>query len=394
MTQPRDHALLPEVNEDRLKDSLKSMLAIKSENPFDDVPREGYREKEMAEYYCEMMSQAGLETDLVDVVPGRPNVYGVLRGTGEKGSLMLAGHMDTVPTDGYPEAYDIKEYNNRIYGRGACDMKAALAAYLEVATILKETDYKFKGDLILAGICDEEYKMLGSKYIGQNGPVAQQGIIGEPSNLEICPANRGQLGTTIRVYGKSVHSSVQHEGVNAIEHMAKVINAFNSYNEELKEMTPHPLLGHACFNPGVIRGGSMISTVPDYCELEVDRRFLPNETVEQIYREYYQRIEPLKKEIKDFSFEISSPTWEIRANDVSTEEPVVKALLTACEKVTGKSVIKPFVAGSDAPYLGFPTVICGPGSLSQAHSNDEFISTDQLIAAVQIYLDSVCTLLT
>jgi len=387
--------IVSQLDVSRLIDTLKEMLTIRSENPFDGEPREGYREKEMGEYYCDIMSEIALETKLINVVPDRPNVFGILRGSGEKStSLMLAGHMDTAPTDGYAEAYIIRESNNRIYGRGACDMKAALAAYMEVARILKETGIKLKGDLVLAGLCDEEYQMIGSKHVGQNGPYASQGIIGEPSNLEVCSANRGQLGSIIRTYGKSVHSSVQQNGVNAIVHMAKVIEAFEGYNDELMAVSPHPLLGHGSFNPGVIRGGTMLSTVPDYCELEIDRRFLPGETVGQIYQEYFRRITPLSKHIKDFSFDITEPTWEIPANDISEREPVVQALLSASNYVKGTiSKPEPFLAGSDAPHLGFPTVICGPGSLTQAHSRDEYVSIDQLQCAVQIYLRTVLTLL-
>lgn len=386
--------LIAEIDEQLLVDSLKEMLSIKSENPFDTETREGFREKEMGQYFAHMMNQLGMETQQVDVVPDRPNIIGIRKGFDRKESLMLAGHMDTAPTEGYAEAYDIQVKDGKVYGRGACDMKAALAAYLEVVRILQKADFKLRGDLMLAGICDEEYKMIGSKHMGRHGPHATQGIIGEPSDLSVCPANKGQLGTIIRTHGRPVHSSVPEKGVNAISHMAKVIEAFEDYNTELLSRTPHPLLGHGRFSPGVIRGGTIVSTVPDCCELEVDRRVLPGETVEQVYNEYRHRIDPLIRTISNFQYEITSPTWEIPANDVSEMEPVVQSLLSATENATGiLPHVKAFVAGTDAPNMGFPTVICGPGSIKQAHGKNEYVSVKQLVDAVRIYLYVVVDLL-
>jgi len=380
-------SLVESIDENYLQTCLKEMLAIRSENPFDTEPREGFREKEMGEYYAEMMSGLGMEVTYQDVLPDRPNVFGRCKSHGTGPSLMLAGHMDTAPTEGYEKAYDIKLESGRIYGRGACDMKAALAAYLEVARILDSAKMKLKGDFILGGIADEEYQMVGSKYVGQNGPSADQGIIGEPTELEICPANKGQLGTIIRTFGRSVHSSVPEKGINAIVHMAAVIDAFKDYNSELLLAEPHPLCGHGRFSPGVIKGGSIVSTVPDSCDLEVDRRVLPGETIEKVFTEYRTRLDALKSRIPKFKYEITKPTWDIPANDVSLDEPVVKSLLMGYEQVMGQPTqARAFVAGTDAPNLGFPTVICGPGALPQAHSKNEYVSVEQLIKSVELYL--------
>ena len=378
----------------RLVESVCELVAIRSENPFDSEPREGFREKEIGEYYSEEMTQLGIDVTYKDVQPSRPNVFGIRKGSGDGITLMLAGHLDTVDTKGYDSAYDAKFENGKIYGRGACDMKGALAAYLEVVRLINEADLTLKGNLIVGGVADEEYQMIGSKYVGENGPYADQGIIGEPTDLDICPANKGQLGTIIRTFGHSVHSSVPEKGVNAIIHMAKVIEAFSDYNDELLKGNSHPLCGHGRFSPGVIKGGTIVSTVPDLCELEVDRRVLPGETIEKVFAEYRERLERLVDTIPGFKYEITDPTWDIPANDVSLNEPVVKALLDAYAKVTGQSTdARAFVAGTDAPNMGFPTVICGPGSLPQAHSLNEFVTLEQLVGAVKIYLWSVLELL-
>jgi acetylornithine deacetylase len=386
--------LVDNIDQKRLIESLSDLVSIRSENPFDSTPREGYREKEIGEYYSEMMNQLGLDVNYNEIQQGRPNVFGFRKGSGDGSTLMLAGHLDTVDTEGYDDAYDIKFENMKIYGRGTCDMKGALATYLEVVRLLNASDVTLKGNLIIGGIADEEYQMIGSKHVGANGPYADQGIIGEPTDLEICPANKGQLGTIIKTFGQSVHSSVPERGVNAIIHMAKVIDAFSDYNDELLKSDPHPLCGHGRFSPGVIKGGSIVSTVPDRCELEVDRRVLPGETIEKVFAEYRVRLDRLVDTVPGFKYEITDPTWDIPANDVSLDEPIVQTLLYAYAKVMGKPTnVCSFVAGTDAPNMGFPTVICGPGSISQAHSLNEYVTVDQLVSAVKIYLWCVLDLL-
>ena len=214
------------IQEEWLAQILREMILIRSENPFDDPPSPGSREKEMAEYLMDHMSHLGLQVEAKEVKPSRPNVFGHLPGSEGLFTLMLAGHMDTARTTGYPGAYDVKVEGGKMYGRGSCDMKAALAAYLAVVKVLKEANVRLKGTLIVCGNIDEEYQMLGSKTIGQYGPKAHQGIIGEPTNLQICPCSKGRVSAKIITRGQAAHSSVTEKGVNAIAHMAKIIQGF------------------------------------------------------------------------------------------------------------------------------------------------------------------------
>jgi len=373
---------------------LREMILIRSENPFHDPPAAGFREKEMADYLAERMSSMGLRVEQKEVRPQRPNVFGHLAGKEGHVTLMLAGHMDTARTDGYAEAYSGKTEEGLIYGRGACDMKAALAAYLAVVKAIQEGALKLKGNLIICGNMDEEFQMLGSKAIGQGGPRADQGIIGEPTGLQICPANKGRVSTKIITRGRAAHSSVPEQGINAVERMAHIIRAFEDYNEELLRRSPHALCGHGRFTPGVIRGGVQVNMVPDWCELEVDRRTLPGETREGVYEEFRGRIEKAKARFPDLVCEITEPTWLIVPNDISSDQPVVKALRRAHLAVNDRDPgIQAFPAGSDAPYMGFPTVVCGPGSIAQAHTTREFVSLEEVVRAAKIYLHAALDLL-
>jgi acetylornithine deacetylase/succinyl-diaminopimelate desuccinylase family protein len=373
---------------------LHEMILIRSENPFEDPPQEGYREKEMADYLAGHLSALGLKVETREVRPGRPNVFGFLNGKQGRTTLMLAGHMDTARTTGYPEAYAAKVEGGQMHGRGACDMKAALAAYLGVVKALRKSGSHLNGHLIICGIVDEEYQMLGSKAIGQGGRLADQGIIGEPTNLRVCPANKGRVSTKIVTRGRAAHSSVPEKGINAIDKMSKVIRAFGDYNQELLGRSPHPLCGHGRFTPGVIRGGVQVNMVPDYCELEVDRRTLPGETRESVYSEFTARIRKAAEGDPDFAYEITEPTWLIAPNDISPGEPVVAALRAAHQGIFGRDPgVEAFVAGSDAPYMGFPTVICGPGSIAQAHTTCEFVNLQEVTDAARLYLHAALQLL-
>ena len=382
------------IDENRLSKRLIEMVAIKSENPFESEACEGFREKEMGEYYAELMQTLSMDVTCKDIFPDRPNVIGLRKGKVGDYALMLAGHMDTAPSEGYPDAYDVKQIEGKIYGRGACDMKAALSVYLEVLEVIQQADLTLKGDLYIAGIMDEEHHMLGSQHIGQNGPIANQGIIGEPTDLDICPANKGQLGTIIRTFGKAVHSSKPENGNNAIVHMAKAIQAFANYNDELLTPPPHPILGHGRFSPGVIRGGTILSTVPDFCDLEVDRRLFPGESQEQVYKEYRAHLDPLKTKIPGFDYELKKSTLYNPANDISANEPVVKSTLEGYRHIMNRDTrLKAFAGATDAPHLGFPTLICGPGSLAQAHSDNEFVEIEQMVQACKLYLWVIMQLL-
>lgn len=382
------------IDADWLRRTLQEMIQLRSENPFDNPPSPGFREKEMAEYMLDQMSNLGLEVESRPVQPDRPNVFGYLPGKDGDYTLMLAGHSDTALTTGYPNAYEERFEDGKVYGRGACDMKAALAAYLAVAKVLKDSNTQLKGNLILCANVDEEYQMLGSQAIGREGPRADQGIIGEPTSLQICPANKGRVSTKFITRGKAAHSSVPEEGVNAIANMAKIIHAFEDYPQELMGRSSHPLCGHGRFNIGVIQGGVQVNMVPDYCEVEVDRRTLPYEEKEEVYEEFHRQIRLLSDQDPHFLYEITEPTWLIPPNEIPNDSPVVLALRDAHLHIFGSDPgVHAFVAGSDAPHMGFPTVVCGPGSIAQAHTTNEFVDLDEVVAAAKLYLFTAIQLL-
>ncbi|MCP4979039.1 MAG: ArgE/DapE family deacylase, partial [Gammaproteobacteria bacterium] len=387
-------ALCDKIDRSRMVEDLTTMISIPSMNPFQQEVRKGCREKEMAEFYCDRMSDLGLEVGSRDVVPGRPNVWGVLKGRSSGPSLMLSGHLDTVGDDNYADAFTPRIEGNRVYGRGACDMKDALASYLEVVRVIRDEDIELNGDLILTGIADEEDQMIGSKDLGEMGPWADYGIIGEPSDMKVCSAHKGQVGYLVRSLGKAVHSSRPEDGVNAIEGMMHIIEVLKALQQKLMSRDAHALCGHGRCGPSVIRGGTIVSTVPDYCELEIDRRTLPGETREDVYAELNNLISTVVQSHPQFRFEIEGPTIDVLPLDVPTDNPVLNSVLGVIRSITGNSAeASAFPGGTDAPHFGFPTVIFGAGTLQQAHSMNEYVEVGDMMVATRVYLCAVLDLL-
>jgi len=390
MTNTTVNHILKSIDQHRVIELLREMIAIPSVNPFDEPTSDHARELEIANYYEQKMQDIGMLTSRRDVTEGRPNIFGRIKGKGNGPCIMLAGHLDTVGVIGYDAPFDPVIRQQRVYGRGACDMKAGLAAFLEIATVILQKEIELDGDLIIAGIADEEHQMIGSREIRKNGPIPDFAIVGEPTELEVSRAHKGQLCMHIRTHGKACHSSIPEQGVNAIQHMSKVLEALSDYNSELRSRTAHPTFGHSSFSPGVIKGGDIVSSVPDSCELEVDRRLISGETIDQVVSEYRQRIDPLMSQLPDFRYEISEPTLHGEPLDTPEDSAIVETITAAYQETTQRTSTLPVFTGStDAPNLLSPAVICGPGSVEQAHTLDEYVELDQVTKAAEIYLRTV-----
>ncbi len=386
------------IDQDRLINRLCEMIAVPSVNPFDLPATEAApdtREQAFAQNFVAALQHHGLETEMREVVPGRPNVFARRSGS-DSGSVtvMLAGHLDTVGVEGYVDPFNPVVKNNRVYGRGACDMKAALAAYVEVAQVINEAGLELRGDLIIAGVADEEHKMIGSKEISLNGPRADFAIIGEPTELSVCYTHKGQLSIPIKTFGKAAHSSMPENGINAITAMGRVLQRLEVYADELQRRTPHAVCGYRKVNAGVIKGGTISCTVPDYCELEIDRRTLSGETQESVRREYAEMLQELQAGDANFSACIGETILDNPPLDTPMDSAVVTAMSDAVRAVTGcEAQVGAFPAATDAPNFLCPAVVCGPGSLLQAHTLDEYVEISELVDSARIYLRAVLQLI-
>lgn len=380
-----------EIDRAQLVADLSAMIRCASVNTFG-APSDIVAEAAMADFFEGQLRNLGLEVGSLEVEVGRRNVWGTLKGTGAGPTVLLAGHLDTVGVDGYPDPFEPTVKDGKIFGRGSCDMKAGLAAYLEVVRHLQRTGTKLSGDLIIAGVIDEEHAMAGSRDFGLNSQKVDCAIVAEPTLLQISTAHKGQMLTTISTKGLAAHSSMPSKGRNSVYHMGAVLGALQGYADALSTRTPDPICGLPSFSVGVIRGGDNACSVPDFCEIDVDRRTIPGETSGDVMAELREVLASAKTAVPDLDFEIGTPFLDLPPLNTKEDALVTTAMIAACEHVSGQVHITAFPGSTDAPNFCCPTVICGPGDLAQCHSLDEYVSIDQIEDAARIYVHAILSM--
>src|SRR6266699_5194421 len=197
---------------------LQQLVAINSINP--DLVADGAGEGEIARFVANWLTWAGLEVEIDEPRPGRPNVIGIARGTGGGRSLMLNPHMDTVGVVGMERPHDPYIQDNRLYGRGAFDMKGGLAAIMAAGAAAKQL--QLRGDVIVTAVVDEEYASIGTTSIVKRWR-ADAAIVTEPTDLNICVAHKGFIWLEVQTIGIAAHGSLPEIGVDAIAKMGKVL---------------------------------------------------------------------------------------------------------------------------------------------------------------------------
>jgi len=350
-----------EIDRDQVIADLSAMIRSASVNTFGASSDIG-AEAAMADLFEAQLRGLGLEIGSHEVETGRRNVWGRLKGTGHGPTILLAGHMDTVGVESYAYPFEPTVKDGKIYGRGSCDMKAGLAAYLEVVRHLQRTGTPLSGDLIIAGVIDEEHAMAGSRHFGLHGPKVDYAIVAEPTLLQISTAHKGQMLTTIRTKGLAAHSSMPDKGRNAIYHMGAVLGALQEYADDVSARAPDAICGSPSFSVGVIRGGDNACSVPDFCEIDVDRRTIPGETSAGVMKELHNAMESAKPKAPELDFEIGTPFLDLPPLNTRLDALVTKSVVAACRAVIGQVDVSAFPGSTDAPNFGCPTVICGAGA--------------------------------
>ena len=337
----------------------------------------------VAQVVAEAMRRIGIATELDEFLPGRANVIGRLKGRGEKPPLVLSAHLDTVPIGDMPWSFDPLAgdiVDGRIRGRGASDMKSAVAAFVAAADRLNRRETPLAGDVILAFTAGESANCLGARHLVQKGFQREIGafLCGEPSTLDLIVVEKAILWLEAEARGEMGHVSGA-AGVNAIEEMADAIVALRGLKLDLPG---HPLLTPPSVNVGRIVGGSAVNVTPDRCTAEIDVRFGPGidpaEAIAQIEAVLPPRV---SLRITDFK-----PAVE--------ERPDSPFVATCAASVTAHTGRKPVVKGvsyySDGAILldglDVPFVILGPGDLGMSGQSDETASAEAIRTCTDIYV--------
>ncbi len=347
----------------------------------------GAGESEVAEITARWLRGWGYRTEVTEIAPGRCNVVG-RRGSRRGGrSLLLNGHLDTVGVAGAVDPFSGRIRDGKLYGRGAADMKSGVACALAAAAELAGRE--IPGELVVALTCDEEHASVGMAALVEGGFRANGAVVCEPTELAVMPAHKGFLWIDATVRGRAAHGSRPELGVDAIAQMGHLLIALDEEGRRLGEGTRHELLGPASVHAGTIRGGSAPSVYPDRCDLVVERRTLPGETAAGAMREMEAVLGRARERCPELNAEIAPGLYRA-ATEVPVGSPLVRGLMAACVRGGLRGEVGGMSAWVDACFLnetGTPAICFGPGSIAQAHTDDEWVSVAEIEAAARVLAD-------
>jgi acetylornithine deacetylase len=358
---------------------------------FDTTSRES--NLEMIHFVEDYLRGHGIESTLVfNDDESKANLVATIGPAASRGGVVLSGHSDVVPVDGQTwstEPFRVVERDGRLYGRGTCDMKGFLAVALALVPEFKERALRSPVHLVLT--YDEETDCSGAARLMQalpeTGLAPRAVIIGEPTEMRIINAHKGQCTLETVIVGREAHSSATHLGVNAIDVAAQLIAFLAALSKEMESL-PSPLDGmtppFSTINVGTIKGGQQFNIVPAACRFEWEIRAVPGHDADEIIARFEAHAADLLAGMHGKFPGAAIDTTVTCANapfvpeDDSPAETLVKSLV-------GTNEAGAIAFGTEAPcyqQAGLSVVVFGPGSIDQAHKPDEYIALDQVDACV------------
>jgi acetylornithine deacetylase len=337
---------------------------------------------------------------------GRPNVVGVWKGTGGGRSILLNGHVDTVPHE------PLSEWNtgplagviadSKITGRGASDMKSGVAAMTMAVQILKQIGVQLKGDVILEYVVDEERTGLGTLACVDRGYKADAGICCETSDLEVMPACIGRMWFTVTLKGKPTGISTRWEGVSSIEKAYKIIQAVDDLEKIRFQDLQHPLYpdnrGALPCAVTMVHAGTFPSITPEDAVLRGSLGLMPYENPEETRQQLIEQIDRVCQAdpwLRDHPPIVTTDGGYVAAGaEIPSNHPIMETIKEMFEKALGRSpVISGRMGAADTRFLirsgNTPTVIFGPGVTAQMHAMNENVPIENLIAATKVIALSI-----
>lgn len=357
---------------------LQALVRIPSVNPTGDPGTPGVGEKRCAEFVAEHLSALGAHAELREVLPDRPNVLGRFPSDRPgKPKLFLCPHLDTVSVRGMtvdPFAAEIRD--GRVYGRGSTDTKGTMAAMLAALALLRDEIPRLQHEIWFAGLMGEEAGNEGAAALAADHPDARFALVGEPTGCDIVYKTKGVTWLRLTTKGRAAHNATPERGENATYKMADVLRYLRDELPRELAAWADPVLGVPTASVGTLHGGSKVNIVPEQCVAELDVRTLPG----QDHQEFVGWLTTqLRRACADVTVEY------LRGNpalDTAPDHPCVRALQAAGGRLVGAPW---FCDGSLLQSGGIPAVAAGPGDIAQAHTADEFLAVDDLLAGVEFY---------
>ncbi len=352
----------------------------------------------------DLLADLGIDSRLVfDAAGAKANLYATL-GPADRPGLALSGHSDVVPVDGQDWSSDpwrLEERDGRLYGRGTADMKSFLAVVL--AALPQVVARGLREPLHIVITYDEEVGCLGVRRLIEafrEMPVRPRAcIIGEPTQMTVVTAHKGKKSMRCRVRGLECHSSLAPRGVNAVEHAAEVIAHLRRMARRIAAEGPFDPgfdVPFTTVHAGLVHGGTALNIVPRECVFDFEFRHLAGDDPEALLAELRRFAEEtLQPEMKAIDPQAGF-AWEEISSFPGLDTPEDAEVVVLAKALAGSNTVGKVAFGSEAGLLqreGIETVICGPGSIDQAHRPDEFIAVEQVALCerfLQRLMDRIC----
>ena len=343
----------------------------------------------LIEWTRDYLKGYGIESRLTyDATGKKANLFATVE-KGNKPGIVLSGHTDVVPVDGQnwgSDPFKATLRGDRIYGRGACDMKSYLAVILAMAPRFAAAN--LKAPIHFALSYDEEVGCIGARGLledlARNGIRPAGAIIGEPTSMQPVIAHKGKRAYTCCVRGKEAHSALTPQGVNAIEYAARIITYIRHMAERLQACEPRDYgfdVPFTTLQTGVIAGGTAGNIVPRECIFQFEFRYLPGadpDALEREIRDYAERVILPEMQRTDPNTGISIETKAANPGLSTGEADEITRLAQALSRNPSTAKVAYLTEGGLFQQAGIPAIICGPGSIEQAHKPDEYVTLGQV----------------
>jgi len=353
-----------------VRELLKQLVAIDSINP--DLITGAAGEGEIARFVADWCENAGLEAEIEEAAPGRPNVIAVARGVGGGRSLMLNAHMDTVGVAGMENPFSGHVEGGRLYGRGAYDMKGSLAAMMVAGATA--VGRRLRGDVVLTAVCDEEVASIGTQRVAERLQT-DAAIVTEPTEMRLAVAHKGFVALEIETAGVAAHGSRPDLGIDAIARMGHVLVRLEELDRSLRSSPSHRLLGSGSLHGSLIEGGQEFSSYPARCVLKAERRTVPGETLAHVEEEARGLLGDLEGSARVI---VARQPFE-----VEEDEEIARLV----RRHAGEPEVIGVAFWADSALLasaGIPTVVFGPRG-EGAHAAVEWVDLASVERCAEIY---------
>lgn len=375
------------MNEQEMIQLLMDVMAVPSVNGRDN-------EGKVAEYLCNYFKEAGITSSVQYIDDTHANVVAYLEGEDPSEMEVWNGHLDTVPygslsdwhTD--PAVPVIDQAGEKLYGRGASDMKSGLCAMVFALCAHKKSGNSTPHPILFIGTCDEEKNGIGAEYIRKHNTIGEcrRILIGEPTGLKLGMAQKGCIWMELQVHGKTCHGAYPEQGCNAAEHAWSIAHELKNWVESFS----HPLLGNSTANVTKIIGGTAPNMIPETCTVLMDIRVVPGVTVQMVQ----EKAEQLIRAEEEKTSGVLTAQTNILNNRRAIEISETATLTWKMEQCLRKEGLEPDYTGinffTDASVIArdlpeAEVLLFGPGEPSMAHKPDEYVLLGNYVKAVHVF---------